>query len=116
MTTVVIVDPSHRIDYSSTSTPPSYTCGNCSKNGVKLWRSTGTFLGGMSLRCAYCAVEEQQLDINRLSAAGKYDGDYGPTDQIGSRIPAIPSEENDTFWGYTSVPQDGCDWWDRLRI
>ena len=36
------------------------------------------------------------------------------SDQIGWRIPAIPTKENDTYWGYTSVPQEGCDWWYRL--
>jgi len=36
------------------------------------------------------------------------------TDQIGWRIPAVPTEDGDTFWGYTSVPQDGCNWWARL--
>jgi len=36
------------------------------------------------------------------------------TDQIGWRVPAVPTEGNDSYWGYTSVPQAGCDWWDRL--
>ena len=36
------------------------------------------------------------------------------TDQIGWRVPAVPTEENDTYWGYTSVPQPGCDWWANL--
>jgi hypothetical protein len=36
------------------------------------------------------------------------------TDQIGWRVPAVPTEENDTYWGYTSVPQPGCDWWYNL--
>lgn len=36
------------------------------------------------------------------------------TDQIGWRVPAVPTEDGDTFWGYTSVPQAGCDWWASL--
>jgi len=36
------------------------------------------------------------------------------TDQIGWRVPAVPTEENDTFWGYSTVPQPGCDWWSNL--
>jgi hypothetical protein len=36
------------------------------------------------------------------------------TDQIGWRVPAVPTEDGDTFWGYTSVPQTGCDWWASL--
>ncbi len=36
------------------------------------------------------------------------------TDQIGWRVPAVPTEENDTYWGYTSVPTPGVDWWQNL--
>lgn len=36
------------------------------------------------------------------------------TDQIGWRIPAVPTEANDTYWGYTSVPEPGVQWWKRL--
>ena len=35
-------------------------------------------------------------------------------DQIGWLVPAVPTEEGDTFWGYTSVPEPGCQWWYRL--
>ena len=28
-------------------------------------------------------------------------------------VPAVPCE-NCSMWGYTSVPQEGCDWWDAL--
>ena len=28
-------------------------------------------------------------------------------------IPAVPDENGD-FWGYTSVPEDGCTWWEEL--
>lgn len=38
------------------------------------------------------------------------------TDQIGWRVPAVPTQEGDTFWGYTSVPEDGCDWWRKLPV
>lgn len=36
------------------------------------------------------------------------------TVQIGWLVPAVPTEEGDTFWGYTSVPDAGCEWWYRL--
>lgn len=36
------------------------------------------------------------------------------TDHIGWRVLAVPTEENDSYWGHTSVPQAGCDWWGRL--
>jgi hypothetical protein len=36
-------------------------------------------------------------------------------DQIGWLIPAAPTKEFDSFWGYTSVPQDMCEWWYSLQ-
>ena len=36
------------------------------------------------------------------------------TNQIGWRVPAVPTEDGETYWGYTSVPQPGCDWWSNL--
>lgn len=38
----------------------------------------------------------------------------GGTDQIGWRVPAVPTEEGDTYWSYTSVPDAGVQWWRRL--
>lgn len=40
--------------------------------------------------------------------------DWERTDQIGWLVPAVPTKENDTFWGYSSVPENGCNWWDNL--
>lgn len=37
------------------------------------------------------------------------------SDQIGWRVPAVPTEsEVMNFWGYTSVPSAGVDWWRNL--
>ncbi len=35
-------------------------------------------------------------------------------DQIGWLVPAVPVAEGDTYWGYSSVPDAGCQWWYRL--
>lgn len=35
-------------------------------------------------------------------------------DKIGERVPAVPTKEGNTFWGYSSVPPAGCEWWYRL--
>ena len=32
-------------------------------------------------------------------------------DQIGWLVPAIPTPDNETFWGYTSVPSHSVVWW-----
>lgn len=34
--------------------------------------------------------------------------------QLRGLCAAVPTEEGDTFWGYTSVPDDGVKWWDNL--
>lgn len=28
-------------------------------------------------------------------------------------VPAVPNEEG-LFWGYTAVPKEGCEWWEKL--
>lgn len=112
---ITVVDPTHPVDYASLMTPPSYRCGTCGATGVKLWRDYQTFLEHQTLLCARCACTEQKKDVHRIDARGRIrDQLVGRTDQIGSRIPAVPTEANDTFWGYTSVPDAGCQWWDRL--
>lgn len=52
---------------------------------------------------------------------GTYDWEYYPghfrsTDSIGFRLPAIPDEEGVGYWGYSSVPQVGVNWWKRLPL
>jgi hypothetical protein len=38
------------------------------------------------------------------------------SDQIGWLVPAVPTEDGETYWGYTSVPADGCSWWYALPV
>jgi hypothetical protein len=103
-------------DYSSNKTPAGYECGECGATGCKLWREYQTFLNHQTLCCGDCALKNQDKegpideDGRRLSHHGM------KTDQIGWRIPAVPTEENDTYWGYSSVPQAGVDWWRRLPL
>lgn len=41
----------------------------------------------------------------------------GTTDQIRWLVPAVPVEnEPESFWGYTSVPQEGVVWWVNLPL
>ncbi len=112
------------VDYQTTKTPKSYRCGTCGAYGCKLWREYQTFLEYQTLVCCDCAGKEQKKDVSKIDpnglvpwSMGKYaDGTEAVqwTDQIGWRIPAIPTEEGDTYWGYTSVPQAGVVWWRRL--
>lgn len=108
--------------YASAATPTGYVCGTCGASGVKLWRLYQTFLSHQELACARCAAVAEGCSIADIDADGKrmLTGDgFAPnpkirTDQIGWRVPAVPTEEGDTYWGYTSVPPDGVAWWRRL--
>lgn len=107
-----VVDPSHPINYSKHETPPNYVCGKCGASGCKLWREYQTFLNHQNLRCAPCAAETEEEDISNIDKDGLRESNHGmKTDQIGWYIPAVPTEENDTYWGYTSVPERGVQWW-----
>ena len=105
-----------KLDYNTKNVPPDYFCYKCGSNGVKLWRLYNTFLDHQKLTCVYCSGENEDVDISSVDEGGMIDSDYGVSDQIGSLIPAVPTNECDSYWGYTSVPQDGVDWWKRLGL
>lgn len=109
-----IVDPDHPVDYAKAETPPSYRCQRCGTTGHKLWREYNTFLSHQTLLCARCAAADQGKDVGGMNAEGLYPSEYGRTDQIGWYTPAVPTPENDTYWGYTAVPDAGVAWWKRL--
>ncbi len=113
-TTLAIVDPNQPVDYSSTAVPSNYHCHECKVTGVKLWREYQTFLDRQTLLCVTCAGKEQKKDVSTADDRGCITGEMGKTDQIGDRIPAVLTEENTTFWGYTSVPDAGVNYWKRL--
>lgn len=122
------------VDYASETPPKKYTCGACGARGVKLWREYNTFLDRNSLRCGDCACREAtangkhayavelrsdgsgRVDIACTNPDGTRDRIFGGGDQISWRVPAVPTEEGDTYWGYTSVPRAGCEWWYRLPL
>lgn len=76
-----------------------YECGGCGASGIRLWRRYNSFMGSQSLACRSCSEIEQGKEMGKGS------------DQIGWRIPAATTEEGDTFWGYSSVPDDRVQWW-----
>jgi len=91
--------------YQAEEVPQGYECGKCGAKGCRLWRRYQTFLNHQDLFCANCAEKDQKekLKLEGISA-------------IGWLCAAVPTEEGDTFWGYTSIPDAGCEWWYDLPI
>lgn len=50
----------------------------------------------------------------RNARAVPADESSGRTDTIGWRVPAVPTEDGEGFWGYSSVPPEGVAWWRAL--
>ena len=78
-----------------------YVCSKCAAHHVKLWRQYQTFANHIELMCQACTEKDQDETLKRGS------------DQIGWMVPAAPTED-DSFWGYTSVPQNLVEWWEAL--
>jgi hypothetical protein len=101
-----------KISYNKPGTPNKYRCDNCKVTHVKLWREYQTQFP--NLLCCDCAAKGQKKDISGIGLDGYRPSEYGRTCQIGWYVPAIPDEEGLGYWGYTSVPQEGIDWWQAL--
>ncbi len=97
-----------KVHYDRLGAPDGYRCGGCNAHGVKLWRDYNTFLDHQRLRCAACATKEAADDAAPVDDEGRHESKYGMrTDQVAGMVPAIPTAEGDTFWGYSSVPHAG---------
>lgn len=88
------------VDYSKRSTPSFYVCGKCGARGVRLFRRYNTFLDSQFFTCRACSEAHQDA---------KWDGAHPAC--VGWLVLAVPTPDGETFWGYTSVPQAGLDWW-----
>lgn len=82
-----------------------YACGDCGAEDAKLWRQSHVFLDHVMLKCKPCCEKHVGKTLEQCEFS---------TDQIGSWIPAVPTPDRTSFWGYTSVPQEGVDWWHAL--
>lgn len=103
--------------YRTGETPAGYQCSACGVVGLKLWRQYNTVASELDLLCGPCALKDQKHD-GPIGEDGRCPTWIAPhddkpimTDQIGGLVPAIPTEDNSTFWGYTSVPASGVRWW-----
>ena len=101
--------------YLSNKAPKKYACGACGAKGIKLWRDVCCCASQVDLRCASCMncgdVDEGGYFIHKQYGIKT---DQCTTDELGSMVPAVPTECEDTYWGYTSVPDDGVRWWRSL--
>jgi len=86
--------------------PDYYKCGRCGADGVKLFRKSATSEPVLEqpLLCGDCTVAEQGRPLN-----------LAESNQCWGRCPAIPDLRGG-WWGYTSVPAEGCAWWDALPL
>ena len=83
--------------------------------GCKLWRQYNTLVSYLVLLCVDCAMKDQNEVID-VSQDGSYLSEFGRTDQIGNLIPAVPTEDGLSYWGYTFVPEIGVLWWKYLPL
>ncbi|MFY9224678.1 MAG: hypothetical protein WAQ98_18540 [Blastocatellia bacterium] len=120
-----------KTNYFSNQVSSDYKCSFCHHQGCKLWREYQRYLEYQSLYCVDCALKNQKMEGTFVREDGKYLYDKGKatdlktgqlvdyerwTDQLEWLVPAVPLEDEDTFWGYTSVPANGADWWKKLPL
>lgn len=90
----------------------NYTCQKCGADGVRLWREYQAFADHTELLCAFCACEREGKDSENFLA----DMWHGQGDQIGWMVPAVMTDDRESFWGYTSVPQAAVNAWYRMPL
>lgn len=105
------------VDYAG-GAPKAYRCTTCGVHGCKLWREYQTCADYTELVCCDCAAKSQKKDISSIDDQGRSVCDPELPEMrhssIGWRVPAIPTEEGDTFWGFTSSPGPAVHWWETL--
>ncbi len=99
--------------YLKSASLAKYFCQDCGANNVKLWRGYSSSL--VNLLCAPCAAKNQNEKIEDIDALGKRTNGMGDkSDQIGWYVPAVPTEDEKTYWGYSAVPGPAISWWQNL--
>jgi len=90
-----------------------YVCNTCQASGVKLWRDYNTMACFNDLSCGDCAAKKDGCEPP--DEDGKVLDRGGVRSMtIGWLVPAVPTDDNTTFWGFSSVPEKGVFWWKSL--
>lgn len=104
-------------DYSVPVTPRGYECGECRAVGVKLWRLYNVFMDRQKLYCVDCVMSKSHRNLQVREDGKFYDEELEVfIDSMGSLVPAVPTKDNKSFWGYTVVPVEGVEWWRGLPL
>jgi hypothetical protein len=106
----------------------AYKCDTCGAKDCRLYREYQTFLNHQTLYCTACALTlhnavraKEDKPVETLEQLRIYSPKVS---QIGWRVAAVPCTRlpdgkfdwEGSFWGFTSVPDDGCAWWDGLPV
>ena len=93
--------------YSESETPEGYVCDDCGAKGVRLYMDAYTSLENQVLRCRACAIAKEKPSLEKpFHSESEH--------SIGWLVAAVPTEDGSTFWGFTSVPDEGVQWWNGL--
>jgi len=89
--------------YKDNLIPKGYVCEECNKSGVRLYREYQAFLEDQVLRCRSCAIKNQNKQPDTKSEHS-----------IGWLVAAVPKEGGISYWSYSTVPENGVQWWNNL--
>lgn len=100
----------------------TYRCDICGATGVKLWREYNTLSDYTDLLCFTHTMEAVRNSRGFSGSTDLLGRPYTPErSMLWNRVAAVPdnfavcmTEPIDSYWGYTSVPQDGVEWWNAL--
>lgn len=95
----MVVEP---FTYASALTPARYVCKTCQARGVRLYRHYSS--SHIELLCTACTQKEQGEPLAQRGHS------------CGWRVAAVPTEDGQDWWGFTSVPDEGVLWWDGLPV
>ena len=94
------------LDYKTRDVPDWYCCDKCGKH-AQLFRPYNIMFVQYEIEtlCRSCASQKEYKPQKTKFAIPN------PPDQIGWYVAAVPTPTGANFWGYSSVPDDGVEWW-----